>query len=109
MQPQLNSPELLKKNVFKMSLKKHPVMRQIVQFVLAITLVLLLMILSACQTRYVPVYLSRNEAWVLMDEACRGLGVIPISEADYRSNKLLRDYVKAMDDKWVAFGCPEGL
>lgn len=71
---------------------------------LGLMLVLLLLILSACQTRYVPVYLgSGDRAWVLKEDACQALQQPPITEEQYRSNVDLRQHVFILDAKWAAY------
>ena len=75
-------------------------------FVQGIALVMLLMILASCQTRYVPVYLgAEGKVWVLKADACVALQQPEITEADYRTSKALRDHVVALDAQWVGFGC----
>jgi hypothetical protein len=91
-----------------MNLKNNRMMRETRLFVLGIALVLLLMILASCQTRFVPVYLgAEGKVWVLKADACIALQQPEITEADYRTSKALRDHVVALDAQWVGFGCEE--
>jgi hypothetical protein len=79
---------------------------QTARLLLGMLLVLLLLILSACQTRYVPVYLgSGDKAWVLKEDACEALLQPPITEEQWSTNEDLRNHVNETDAKWVGFGC----
>lgn len=76
------------------------------RLMLGLLLVLLLLILSACQTRYVPVYLgSGDKAWVLKEDACEALLQPPITEEQWSTNEDLRNHVNALDAQWVGYGC----
>lgn len=77
---------------------------QTARLLLGMLLVLLLLILSACQTRYVPVYLgSGDKAWVLKEDACRALQQPTITEEQYRTNVDLRQHVFTLDVQWAAY------
>lgn len=87
-----------------MNWKNNQTMRETGRLMLGLALVLLLLILSACQTQYVPVYLgAEGKAWVLREDACTALMQPTITEDQYRSNKDLRDHVFIFDAKWAAF------
>jgi hypothetical protein len=89
-----------------MNSSNNQIKPQTARLLLGMLLVLLLLILSACQTRYVPVYLgSGDKAWVLKEDACKALLQPPITEELWLTNKDLRDHVWALDQQWVGFGC----
>lgn len=87
-----------------MNYANNPTRPQTTLLLRGMLLVLLLMILTSCQTKYVPVYLGASgEAWVLREDACRALQQDPITEEEYRSSKVLRDKMVKEDAKWAKF------
>lgn len=87
-----------------MNSSRNQMKPQTARLLLGMLLVLLLLILSACQTRYVPVYLgAEGRAWVLREDACRALLQDPITEEQYRTNVDLRQHVFTQDARWAAF------
>ena len=70
---------------------------------LGLLLVVLLVTLTACQTKYVPVYLDPVGDWVLREDACFALQGNVITVDQYIDNKDLRDHVFREDAKWASF------